>query len=99
MPTIISHLHCRVLKHLVGVGDIAMLIDQRITGVAHKKFDRHVELVSFPRTPSRVAVIPRHNLIASVGKDRNLGFTGFSSIENHSTPRSVPSRAGITAMP
>ncbi|MDI5821319.1 Fe(2+) transporter permease subunit FeoB, partial [Salmonella enterica subsp. enterica serovar Kentucky] len=34
-----------VLKHLVGVGDVAMLIDQRITGVAPQKFDRHVELV------------------------------------------------------
>lgn len=63
-----------VLKHLVGVGDVAMLIDQRITGVAPQKFDRHVELVF---SPHAVACGGHFRaMIDSVGpgKDRNLGF-------------------------
>ncbi len=89
-----------VLKHLVGVGDVAMLIDQRITGVAPQKFDRHVELVF---SPHAVACGGHFRaMIDSVGpgKDRNLGFY---RVLQHRKPfdAQIPgafAHAGITAI-
>ncbi len=73
MPTRSFHIYCRPGSTSRGVGDVAMLIDQRITGVAPQKFDRHVELVPARR---RVAVISGAMTIASVRESTEIwGFT------------------------
>ncbi|MOA06219.1 hypothetical protein D3C78_1258500 [compost metagenome] len=89
-----------VLQDLVGTADIAMLVDQRITGVAPNKLDRHVQLVFATDAVTFGGHFRAAHDGVGPGKHRNLGLhrVGQHVEPFHAQIEATFAAAGITAV-